>query len=75
MEVIKHFKNNIITSHIPIIILSAKSMTEDQLKGLDLGVLDYITKPFEMDILHAKIRAHLLQIEYLKKVLFFGFDL
>ncbi|MBK8635027.1 MAG: substrate-binding domain-containing protein [Saprospiraceae bacterium] len=73
MEVIKHFKNNIITSHIPIIILSAKSMTEDQLKGLDLGVLDYITKPFEMDILHAKIRAHLLQIEYLKR--FYSSDL
>lgn len=42
---------------IPIIFLTAKKMKDDVLKGYDVGADDYITKPFDTDILLAKIRA------------------
>ncbi len=42
---------------IPIIMLTAKSMVDDKVTGLDLGANDYITKPFETKELLARIRA------------------
>lgn len=47
-----HKQNN-----IPIIILSAKTEKEDKLNGLTLGADDYIEKPFDIDLLLAKIKA------------------
>lgn len=44
-------------SRVPIIILSAKSEEDDRLVGLDLGADDYVTKPFSMRELVARIRA------------------
>lgn len=44
-------------SSIPIIMLTAKDTTVDKVSGLDMGADDYITKPFEMDELLARIRA------------------
>ena len=41
----------------PIILLTAKSLVEDKVEGLDLGANDYITKPFEKAELLARIRA------------------
>ena len=41
----------------PVLFLTAKSETEDKIKGLDLGADDYLTKPFEMGELLARIRA------------------
>ncbi|WP_044915362.1 response regulator transcription factor [Butyrivibrio sp. WCE2006] len=41
----------------PVIFLTAKSETDDKIKGLDLGADDYLTKPFEMGELLARIRA------------------
>lgn len=48
------------TNHIPVILLTAISGEEDQIKGLKSGANDYLTKPFNFDILHAKIRNLLL---------------
>lgn len=42
-------------NHIPIIFLSAKNAEKDKLKGLDLGVIDYIEKPFSYPLLLGKI--------------------
>ncbi|WP_426451137.1 response regulator transcription factor [Paenibacillus sp. S-38] len=44
---------------IPILFISAKSQKEDILQGLSSGGLDYITKPFDLDILSHKIELHL----------------
>jgi DNA-binding response OmpR family regulator len=42
---------------IPIIFLTAKSLKEDKIKGFDLGIDDYITKPFDEDELLCRIKA------------------
>jgi two-component system response regulator QseB len=44
-------------NHIPVLILSARDATKDRILGLDLGADDYLTKPFELDELLARIRV------------------
>ncbi|MGN7398261.1 response regulator transcription factor [Cytobacillus praedii] len=46
-------------SHTPILLLTAKSSVEDKVSGLDLGANDYITKPFQIEELLARVRAAL----------------
>ena len=48
-------KANPATSHVPVILLTAKSRDEDQLEGLEMGADAYIMKPFNMDILRRTI--------------------
>ncbi len=45
------------TSKVPIIMLTAKSDEQDELKGFDLGVDEYITKPFSPKVLVARVKA------------------
>lgn len=49
------------TSHIPILLLTALTAEEEQLRGLETGANDYMTKPFNFEILSAKIK-NLLQL-------------
>jgi len=55
IELTSDLKNNAITSHIPIILLTAKTTIIDQLKGYSKGAIEYIIKPFNIDILILKI--------------------
>ena len=57
--VCKAIKQDIRLKNIPIIMLTAKKMEEDIVKGFECGAIDYITKPFSNKILLARIRAHL----------------
>ncbi len=50
-------------SDIPIIFVTARSMKEDKIKGFNLGVDDYITKPFDEDELYCRIQAILNRTE------------
>ncbi len=55
LKLTKHLKQNIKTCHIPVIMLSAKAMVEDQLSGLSVGADDYIPKPFSFSVLESKV--------------------
>ncbi|KGA96806.1 regulator [Alkalihalobacillus alcalophilus ATCC 27647 = CGMCC 1.3604] len=46
-------------SDIPLLIISAKIADQDKIKGLNLGADDYLTKPFSLDELKARIHSHL----------------
>ena len=55
IELCNTLKNNMLTSHIPIILLTAKVGEENELKGLEVGADDFITKPFISRILMKRI--------------------
>ncbi|TBO40463.1 hybrid sensor histidine kinase/response regulator [Pedobacter kyonggii] len=55
-ELCKKLKGDDRTKHIPIILLTALTAEEEQLKGLETGANDYMTKPFNFEILHSKIK-------------------
>lgn len=56
IELCRKLKNDRRTSHIPVILLTALSGEEDQVKGLAFGATDYMTKPFNFEILLSKIK-------------------
>lgn len=66
-EVLKHLKSNSQLSHIPVIILSAKSSEPDIVKGLDMGASDYITKPFGVLEFISRIRANLRKVDQINQ--------
>ncbi|MDR2792691.1 MAG: response regulator [Treponema sp.] len=69
-EAIKILKDNPDTLKIPVIFLTGKSGVEDEVKGLTLGAIDYISKPFSPFILRKRVEVHILvnsQQEVLEK--------
>lgn len=67
-EVLERLKNNIKTTHIPVIFLTAKVDDEDRVKGLEAGAVDYIIKPFYIREVLARIKIHLKLKEYENKL-------
>ncbi|HEY5257747.1 MAG TPA: response regulator [Candidatus Baltobacteraceae bacterium] len=64
-EVAGHIRShhNPTISHLPIIMITAKSESEDKIRGFDSGIDDYITKPFASHELLARVRAKIRRIE------------
>lgn len=58
-EVCARLKKDGRTIGIPVIFLSAKTETEDKIKGLEIGGVDYITKPFNKEEVVARVRSQL----------------
>lgn len=58
-EVIKTLKNSEKTNNIPVIFVTALNSIEDEERGLLLGAVDYITKPFSPPIVKMRVRNHL----------------
>lgn len=58
-EAIRQLRNDTRTSHIPMLILTAKSTSDDVVIGFESGADDYITKPFNISELLARIKGHL----------------
>lgn len=55
IELCRQIKTNIEWSHIPVILLTAKTADEHKIEGLEIGADDYVTKPFNLDILKLRI--------------------
>jgi len=58
-EVCQQLKRDPKTINIPVIFLTAKAEVEDERKGLELGAVDYITKPISPPIVMARVKNHL----------------
>lgn len=66
-EVCDTLKNNILTSHIPVILLTAKSAMESKIKGLKTGADDYLTKPFHTEELLLRINNQIAARKLLRQ--------
>lgn len=58
-EVLRKLKDDATTINIPVIVISGLHGTEEKVTAFDLGVIDYITKPFELSELRARVRSAL----------------
>jgi len=58
-EVLKRLKADEDTKKIPIIFVTSKNKDEDETKGLEMGAVDYIHKPFNPAVVKARVKAHL----------------
>ncbi|MCC5646774.1 hybrid sensor histidine kinase/response regulator [Nostoc sp. CHAB 5824] len=67
-ETCRRLKENSATCDIPVIFMTANSDTDSKVKGLSIGAVDYITKPFHEEELLARIKTH-LQLRSLTKTL------
>ena len=56
MALFRQLKSNIKYSHIPVVLLTAKSGEENIVEGLKKGAADYITKPFSLEVLRLRLR-------------------
>lgn len=68
LELCTMIKNDIRVGHIPVILMTARSMVVHIKEGFQAGADDYIVKPFNMDVLQTRIRSLLASREQLKKL-------
>jgi two-component system, cell cycle response regulator len=67
-EVCRRLKSDERTMPIPIVFLTGAASSEEKIKGLDMGAVDYVTKPFDAAELRARVRAT-LRTKYLTDLL------
>jgi sigma-B regulation protein RsbU (phosphoserine phosphatase) len=58
-EVCRRLKENVDTRDIPVIFLTGQTGTDDEMKGFEVGAVDYIHKPFSESVVKARVRTHL----------------
>lgn len=58
-DVMSRLKSNMRTQNVPVIFITVKGEEEHEQRGLDLGAVDYISKPFSLPIVQARVRTHL----------------
>jgi putative two-component system response regulator len=63
-EVCRRLKRDVRTAQIPVIFLTSQQDEPNEMRGLELGAVDYITKPFSPAILCARLQTHLKLAEY-----------
>lgn len=65
---LKKLQEEIITKNIPVILITSLSSVADEQRGLVLGAVDYITKPFEPLIVKARINTHIKLYHYRRQI-------
>ena len=68
MELCRTIKHDKHTSHIPVILLTARSAAEPKLEAFQVGANDYVTKPFSFEMLQSRIKNLLAQQEAMRKL-------
>lgn len=68
LELCRRIKDDIQLEHIPVVLMTAKSMVEHIKEGFSVGADDYIVKPFNIEILVSRLQNILLSREKLKKL-------
>jgi signal transduction histidine kinase/ligand-binding sensor domain-containing protein/DNA-binding response OmpR family regulator len=68
MELCRAIKNDKHTSHIPVILLTARTAAEPKMEAFQVGANDYVTKPFSFEMLQSRIRNLLAQQEAMRKL-------
>lgn len=58
-EMTRHLRQNIATSHLPVIMMTGLTETRHVVEGLGAGAVDYITKPIVLEVMLARLRVHL----------------
>ena len=66
-QVCEEIKSDIRTSHIPLILLTARAEERDKLKGLEFGADDYISKPFVIEELQVRVKNLIEQRQKLRE--------
>lgn len=66
-ELTKYVKSNVENSHIPIVLLTAKTNNQSKIKGYETGADAYIEKPFSTEVLNARIKALLQNRKHLQE--------
>jgi diguanylate cyclase (GGDEF)-like protein len=59
LETLRQLREDARTSHLPVLLLTARVQRQDAIEGLDAGADDYLAKPFDLDELVARVRAAL----------------
>jgi len=67
-EVLRALKDDALTNNVPVIVLSGLTGSEDKVTAFELGATDYVTKPFDLAELRARLRAA-LRLDHLLKLL------
>ncbi|MEW8492500.1 MAG: HD domain-containing phosphohydrolase [Candidatus Thiodiazotropha taylori] len=62
-QVCEQLKSNVLTRNIPVIFLTSKSDAQDELRGLELGAVDYIAKPINPAVLKTRVATHVALAE------------
>lgn len=68
-DLCRKLKEEVAFSHIPVILITAKSQVDEQIEGLELGANAYVTKPFDPGYLKALVRSQLRNSENIRRLL------
>ncbi len=74
LEFCQTIKHDIRTSHIPVILLTAKNSEEDEYKGLEIGADDYILKPFSPEVLLLRVSKIIERQEKIREKVNYGLE-
>jgi len=67
-DVLIKLKDSVKTMNIPVVFITGLDNVEDEEKGLTLGAVDYITKPFNQNLVKARIKTHLRMSDYIRTI-------